>query len=579
MRRSQHVSAPRIGLGRGTDNEVPLADIRLGLHIAALVTRDNGIAIEKLGTIPMTVNGQSVDSAALKVGDEILLGPYRIEVTAPPAGADGAIQIELVTPMGQALERLNAGARIGLDRTSANKRIYAWSGFVLVVAVCLAVPVVFFSAGMLHPWNKDTVNGTVPKIVGLAWNTGEFSNAHRFFAADCKTCHNGGFTKAKDEACLACHAVVGSHVDRTHDFGKLATEVQSMRCTDCHTEHRGIEGTVISKASLCLSCHRGIKEGDPVAGVRDVDGWPGGHPQFFATLVRDATKKETVRVQLGTTPPPADHPGIKFSHAAHLLAGGFPALGYKEMTCADCHVAEPSGQLFLPITYKNQCERCHQLNFDNTALPWAGGKVPHGDDIGVIASVWNYYAGQVLQGATGSGVPAPAEPSVERRAPGMPGPPPSASAAPGAPPADREAWVKEKATAALRIVFDDKRGCAYCHYGMGQGGAFDTNAILANDLPPKPDTQHFIAGVSMRTRFLPRAKFDHSSHRGMGCVDCHDAPQSASSNEVLIPGIDTCVKCHGTENASLRAQSTCITCHVFHRSEFGRMRMTAETVQ
>jgi predicted CXXCH cytochrome family protein len=581
MRRSQHASAPRVGIGRGTDNEVPLADIRLGLHVAALVPRESGMAIEKAGTTLLTVNGANVESATLKPGDEILLGPYRIEILAPPPGSDGAIQIELVQPMGQSLDRLNASARIGLDRTSANKRIYAWTGFVVVVIVCLAVPIVFFSGGHLSPWNKDTANGVVPKIVGLAWNTGAFSNAHRFFAADCKTCHNNGnFTRAQDDACLACHAVVGSHVEHSANLGSLATEVSSMRCTDCHTEHRGFEGTVISKASLCLGCHRGIRENDPAVGIRDVEGWPGDHPQFFATLVADATKKTTIRVQLGTSPPPADHPGIKFSHAAHLLAGGFPALGYKEMTCADCHVAEPSGQLFLPITYKNQCEKCHQMAFDSTALPWEGGKVPHGDDLGVIATVWNYYAGLALKNGTGGGgAPAPSEPSVERRAPGMPGP--AAAPAPGAAalPADTQAWVKDKATAALRIVFDDKRGCAYCHYGMGASGAFDTNAILATALPPKAETPHFIAGVSMRTRFLPRAKFDHSRHRGMNCTDCHDAPQSATSNEVLIPGIDTCVKCHGTENASLRSQSTCITCHVFHRSEFGRMRMTAETVQ
>src|SRR6516165_2441103 len=133
MRRSLHASGPRIRLGRGTDNEVPLADIRVGLHIAQLVTREGGIAIEKLGSSPMIINGESVDYARLNPGDEILLGPYRIELLPAPEGCDGAIQVELVQPMGAALERLTAGARIGLERT-ASKRVYAWSGF-LVVAV------------------------------------------------------------------------------------------------------------------------------------------------------------------------------------------------------------------------------------------------------------------------------------------------------------------------------------------------------------------------------------------------------------------------------------------------------------
>ena len=65
-------------------NEVPLADIRVGLHLAALVPRDDGMAIEKLGTSPMIVNGQSVEVAVLSTGDEIVLGPYRIEVLETP---------------------------------------------------------------------------------------------------------------------------------------------------------------------------------------------------------------------------------------------------------------------------------------------------------------------------------------------------------------------------------------------------------------------------------------------------------------------------------------------------------------
>jgi hypothetical protein len=83
----------------------------------------------------------------------------------------------------------------------------------------------------------------------------------------------------------------------------------------------------------------------------------------------------------------------------------------------------------------------------------------------------------------------------------------------------------------------------------------------------------------LRTRFLPQAAFDHSSHRAVGCESCHASRTAQTAGEVLIPGIDTCTKCHGGENASLQAQSTCISCHYFHRSEFGLMRVTAEATQ
>jgi predicted CXXCH cytochrome family protein len=574
MRRSQRASAPRIGLGRGTDNQVPLADIRVGLHLAALVPRDDGMAIEKLGTSPMIVNGQSVEVAVLSPGDEIVLGPYRLEVLETPEGCDGAIQIELTQPMGVALERLSSTARMGLDRTRVNKRIYAWSGFVVIAVVCLAVPVIFFGGGIVQSWQKDSTQPMLSKLVGLSWNTGDFSNAHRFFGANCATCHQGPFSRVTDAACMACHASVGSHFEHGISLGGVGDRLAGLRCIACHTEHRGMEGSIVRTEGLCLNCHRDINETTPSAGTKDVTGFPSGHPQFRATLVADASLGTTVRAQLGATPPPIDHPGIKFAHADHLVKGGFPALNYKELTCADCHVADPSGRSFLPITYRNQCERCHELTFDKTAgIPW---KVPHGDDTGVITAVWNYFAGLGLAGQAGEPANTP-EPAVERRGAGMPAPVAALPAT--APPGDKVGWVTEKSMAALRLVFDDKRGCAYCHYGTGKDGAFDTDNILASALPPKENPAHFVAAVSMRTRFLPAARFDHAQHRGMSCADCHAAQQNASAAEVLIPGIDTCTKCHGTETASLHAQSTCISCHIFHRSEFGPMRSATEARQ
>ena len=134
MRRAQRVSAERVQIGRGTDNEVRLTDIHVGLRAAVLVPRDDALAIESLDNAPIEVNGARVDNATLKLGDEIRIGPYRIEVLAPPEGCDGAIQIEMVQAVGAELERLNATTRIGLERTGASKRRYAWSGF-LVIAV------------------------------------------------------------------------------------------------------------------------------------------------------------------------------------------------------------------------------------------------------------------------------------------------------------------------------------------------------------------------------------------------------------------------------------------------------------
>ena len=553
MRRSQRASGERVCIGRGTDNEVPLNDIHVGLRAAALILRDGVLTIDRLDNSPLEVNGSLVDTAPLKPGDEIRLGPYRIEILAPPDGCDGAIQIETVQPTAGVADRLGAGLPIGLARTGASKRLYAWTGFVVITIVCLAVPIFVLSGGMLHSWHKGAPNATLPTLVGLSWNPGSFSNAHRFFAADCTTCHEGAFAGVADKACLACHANVGTHTPHGAALAALGDRLASMRCADCHTEHRGIAGSVVSEASLCLGCHRNLKEAAPAADMQNVGGFPNAHPQFRATVVADAAQNATRRVQLGGSPPAIDRPGLKFEHKVHMDTMNYPVLvqaGRAVKDCGDCHVAEPAGQGFLPITYKNQCRSCHQLTFDAVSLPWQDGRVPHGDDAGVIAAVWNDYAGRALRaGAAASPAPSPA-------------------------PTDIQAQVSAQAAAALRVVFDEKRGCALCHYSTGDNGTWDASKILADALPPKANPAHVVAAVKLPVRFLPNAVFDHASHRGATCESCHTVAVAVSNGteRLMVPGLDNCTQCHGAGDASFHAQSTCITCHDFHHSEFGLMR-------
>jgi hypothetical protein len=283
----------------------------------------------------------------------------------------------------------------------------------------------------------------------------------------------------------------------------------------------------------------------PSAGLRDVRGFPDGHPQFRVSVVADAGTRRLTRIDLDTQPKPADHPNLAFSHAAHLVPEGFPALGYKPMVCADCHVPEPGGQGFLAITYNGQCHDCHTQRFD-AALP--GKEVPHGDDERVATEVEGFYASIALkEGGPGGGAPAP---EIERRLPDTLSPPSD--------PAGRRAWVRQQTMRALGIIFDEKRGCFYCH------------------VPDSARVPFRVAPVMMLTRFLAPARFDHAKHAPIECDHCHDARRSQVSSDVLVPGIAACVTCHGAETASFKAQSTCTSCHVFHRKELGPMHQIFE---
>ena len=135
MRRSRRIDARRVRFGRGTGNEVPLPDIRVDLTAAALFPFGGRFSIRALGPSPLRINGRSATSGSVGPGDEILIGPYRIELTEPPPGCDAALSVELVQPLGDALARVTSQAQIGLDRAAVSKRAMAWIGAVVMCVV------------------------------------------------------------------------------------------------------------------------------------------------------------------------------------------------------------------------------------------------------------------------------------------------------------------------------------------------------------------------------------------------------------------------------------------------------------
>jgi len=567
MHRTQRASADRVQLGRGTDNEIALVDIRVGLRVATLSPGTGGMVIEAIGAAPLQVNGQPVQEATLQVGDEIRIGPYRLEVTAPPEGCDGAIQIELVQPLASATDPVRARARIGLQQTHLNKRATAWTLVLVIAVVGLIVPIVVFASGMLEPWHKDKPEASGHSLVGMLWKPGDFSNSHRFFGENCATCHQGAFSRVADTACESCHTDIAGHIPAGVKLAGMNERLDALHCNDCHTEHRGLSGKIFSAARLCLDCHRELDKSAPGVSVAAVTSFPAGHPQFRATLVADAASQKHVRAELGAQPAPVDHPGMKFSHAAHLVPGGFPTLNHKEIGCADCHVADPSGKSFQPITYNGRCQDCHDLKFDAVSLPYMDARVPHGDENVIISSIRNFYAARALH--DGVGTPA-TSPAVVRGIAGMPAPDSTKAPTLG----DVRGWIADQSKSAIALILDPRRGCGYCHYGTGANGAFDTQKAFAAIDTGTDVALKVIAPVELQNRFLPNAVFDHAKHRGMKCEDCHATRTSQSSADVLIPGIETCKNCHGNEGASTQAQSTCITCHAFHRPGFGLMHPT-----
>ena len=117
-------------------------------------------------------------------------------------------------------------------------------------------------------------------------------------------------------------------------------------------------------------------------------------------------------------------------------------------------------------------------------------------------------------------------------------------------------WINsDKHEGSSRPDFATKT-CANCHEVTRQ----DRDA----ELP------WYVQPVRLTTSFFPHANFSHAAHdtEVTSCDGCHGASTSESSQDVLIPGIDSCRDCHGSGNSSRnnssQSPSACIMCHSFH---------------
>ncbi len=533
------VTADALRIGRGAGNEVPLPDIRVGVREAALQLHDGQLVVSRVGSNPVRVNGTPIEAAEVKPGDQILIGPYRIDVVEPPAEFEVALTVELVNPLGDDLTRLQTDNIIGLGRTRLSKRRTAWGVSIAILVVFLVLPVVGYFVNPMPDPRKPMEGRVLPTAIDEAWNVGEISNPHKNFWRECRACHETAFVTVRDEACLACHNTVQHHVDMAR-FPKL--RINTIPCGGCHQEHRGPQGVVTRAEVLCTNCHADLKRTASNAELRDAVafGPPPLHPPFRVSVVADTATKTLTRVDLGGPTPPADHPNLKFSHRGHLKPAAWPR-EMRQLVCADCHAPQPGGGLMQPINFTRHCAECHRdtLKFDAAAPE---RMVPHGDATLAQRSIQDFYARLALEG----GVTDLSAPAVVRRRPGTPLAEPERLEA--------LAWANQRALAGRDFVFDDRRGCGTCHEVDRASADFK------------------IAPVLLQTHFLPKAEFNHARHMTIGCAGCHAASDSIASSDVLIPNIESCVSCHGGESASAKVRSTCISCHDFHKPGIGPLR-------
>ena len=427
-----------------------------------------------------------------------------------------------------------------MTETGLSKRGYSWILSLVVFVLFLALPIVAF----VWPAANDATRSFVS--LDASWDSGEISDAHKFFGDDCGACHEKAFSQVKDTSCLACHAPIEAHA---HADLKVAA-LEEERCAHCHKEHNSNEAIIITAQSFCSGCHTDLKQVTAGTKLLDVTDFGDDHPEFRPTVAKDSAQGLMQRIALSEKDAISEQSNLKYPHDKHLKTvkikgvekqGARGPEGFEELTCASCHALEPGGAGLLQIDMETHCARCHQLRFEPDRA------VPHGDYEEAGRVIRDYYAQKALIGEFGDDATV----QLRRR--------------PGKPVTQEELkqaleWAEAKAKKTSEIVFGFSV-CKQCH----------------TVTPPKNDSDIWrVARPLIVDRWMPKGIFVHASHESIDCEDCHEqARTSKVSTDVILPDINSCRRCHGGERVSDKLPSTCTMCHVFHRPELDPMRPEA----
>ena len=361
---------------------------------------------------------------------------------------------------------------------------------------------------------------------------------------------------AIDNNCLGCH--------QGHSFHE--PNVDSERsCSDCHVEHQGPGPMHTPADAMCLSCHANnaamqaamTKASSLPAAAFDYRPAQGrvifptprparGYTSIIHSFSTDHPEFELIINHL------KDPDTLRFNHELHLGSRNVSALQGRKLTCLDCHQPDAAGVHFIKITYQQNCQKCHSLQFD---VRNPGLLIPHGDARHVRAFLRSLPQQYADYAATKRGIGDQA----------------SIDAFAQAQMARLRLDFHSGEELERRVFFNNARlgpvsapggtnqmgaaifpGCAYCH----EVKASDTGIPVVTD-PVLPD------------RWMIHGNFDHSKHLVSAtgvegkilCSECHTVEHSHLTSDILLPSKAICVQCHSPQGG---VSESCSTCHSYH---------------
>ena len=408
------------------------------------------------------------------------------------------------------------------------------------------------------------------------YSSGRLSQPHAVLEKQCDLCHaaiTGQFSaKANMFACLSCHDGPMHH----------SLDLSQNDCVSCHLEHRGRINISAPSNESCAQCHSDLRahrgHSDYANQIRSFEN---GHPEFAALRsaggiaardpgtiklnhaihmrpIRTGAADSEVQLSCGNchapkaAPPPVTYSDTRYGNANVSYLKKRESVSSDPSTATPRH--PPSGwELMAPVKFANACSGCHLLTFDKRfdfGVPHDKPEVVHAFLIKTFREYIAAHPGEVRvqrdPGRDLAGGPLP--PAVRLLTPAQ--------------------WVNERTAEAEDLLW--RKTCKQCHalirVANPASGKIELSSARedgAGKIPAATAELPSIAPANTTLKWMPHAKFDHGAHEGFACVSCHaKALTSTESSDVLLPGIETCKKCHapGPEHA----ESRCFECHTYH---------------
>ena len=130
--------------------------------------------------------------------------------------------------------------------------------------------------------------------------------------------------------------------------------------------------------------------------------------------------------------------------------------------------------------------------------------------------------------------------------------------------------AEQKIRESLKYVFERNARCGLCHFF---------------DVDPTDYTVTDFKPANLEEVWFESAHFDHAAHRAVDCRECHAEAYDVKkldvsldfSDEVMLPGIAVCQKCHAPAGSDSNGQPLggarhdCTECHDYHNRDHSTM--------